>query len=114
MKYRQLDHTNTQVSEICLDTMTWNEQNTEIEAYAQIDMALDYTVNFCNTTKRYPILPKVETFTYKKSIICLRFKQSNKRDKITITSNITDPKAWVNYIRNGESFKNKHIKICFR
>ena len=40
MKYRTLGSTNTKVSIICLGTMTWGEQNTEAEAFEQMDFAL--------------------------------------------------------------------------
>ena len=33
MKKRKLGQTDLDVSEICLGTMTWGEQNTELEAF---------------------------------------------------------------------------------
>jgi len=41
MKYNKLGKTEIDVSVICLGTMTWGEQNTEKEAWAQLDFALD-------------------------------------------------------------------------
>ena len=37
MKYRVLGRTDLRVSEICLGSMTWGSQNSEAEAFAQID-----------------------------------------------------------------------------
>jgi aryl-alcohol dehydrogenase-like predicted oxidoreductase len=58
MKYNQLGRTDIQVSEICLGSMTWGTQNNRAEAHAQIDMALDYGVNFIDTAEMYPVNPK--------------------------------------------------------
>ena len=40
MKYRTLPGTKLDVSEVCLGTMTWGEQNSEAEAHAQLDYAV--------------------------------------------------------------------------
>ena len=40
MQYRTLPGTDMNVSEVCLGTMTWGEQNSEAEAHAQLDYAV--------------------------------------------------------------------------
>ena len=45
------------VSEICLGTMTWGTQNTEVEGHAQMDQALAAGVNFLDTAEMYPVNP---------------------------------------------------------
>ena len=35
MNYKNLGNTDIKVSTICLGTMTWGEQNTELEAFEQ-------------------------------------------------------------------------------
>ena len=57
MQYRQLERTDLKVSQICLGTMTWAEQNTQEEAFEQMDAALDYGVNFFDTAELYPVPP---------------------------------------------------------
>ena len=57
MQYRRLGNTDIDVSAICLGTMTWGSQNTEAEAHAQIDLALDRGVNFIDTAEAYPVTP---------------------------------------------------------
>lgn len=37
MKYNKLGNTDIEVSEICLGTMTFGEQNSEAEAHGQLD-----------------------------------------------------------------------------
>ncbi|MBL4905121.1 MAG: aldo/keto reductase, partial [Flavobacteriaceae bacterium] len=46
MKYTTLPNTTIKVSEICLGTMTFGEQNSEAEGHEQLDYALDKGVNF--------------------------------------------------------------------
>ncbi len=61
IQMRRLGRTDIMVSNICLGTMTWGEQNTEDEGHAQIDMARDHGVNFLDTAELYAIPPKPET-----------------------------------------------------
>ena len=49
MEYRNLGRTDLRVSLICLGTMTWGEQNTEQEAFAQLDYAIERGINFMDT-----------------------------------------------------------------
>lgn len=45
--YRQLGPSDLVVSEVCLGTMTWGQQNSEADAAEQLDMAYDfYGINF--------------------------------------------------------------------
>ncbi|MGO7206006.1 aldo/keto reductase, partial [Rhizobium ruizarguesonis] len=46
MKYNSLGRTEISVSEICLGTMTWGSQNSEADAHAQMDYAVEKGVNF--------------------------------------------------------------------
>ena len=49
MKTRKLGRTDIDVSEICLGTMTWGNQNSAEEGFAQMDLALDRGINFFDT-----------------------------------------------------------------
>jgi len=61
MNYRQLGRTDIQVSQLCLGTMTWGEQNSEVEAHEQLDFAIDEGINFIDAAELYPVPPKPET-----------------------------------------------------
>ena len=61
MKYRTLPGTDLNVSEICLGTMTWGEQNSEADAHAQLDYAFAQGVNFIDTAEMYPVPPDATT-----------------------------------------------------
>ena len=58
MNYKNLGNTDIKVSTICLGTMTWGEQNTELEAFEQMDFALDQGVNFWDTAELYAVPPR--------------------------------------------------------
>src|SRR5881398_2506268 len=61
MKYRTLPGTELRVSEVCLGTMTWGEQNSEAEAHAQLEHAIERGVNFIDTAEMYPVPPNSVT-----------------------------------------------------
>ena len=51
MEYNKLPGTDIEVSKICLGTMTWGRQNSESEAFEQMDYSLDKGVNFFDTAE---------------------------------------------------------------
>ncbi len=61
MEYRQLGKTDLQVSALCLGTMTFGEQNTQDEAFGQLDHAIASGINFIDTAELYPVPGKAET-----------------------------------------------------
>ena len=46
MNFKKLGNTDIKVSTICLGTMTWGEQNSQNDAFKQMDYALECGVNF--------------------------------------------------------------------
>jgi aryl-alcohol dehydrogenase-like predicted oxidoreductase len=94
MDYRPLGATGLSVSAVCLGTMTWGSQNSEAEAHAQIDLALDHGINFLDTAEMYPVTPTRagnagRTEEYLGSWIAA----SGKRDKIILASKVSGPRA---------------------
>src|SRR4029434_7826646 len=61
MKRRRLPGTDLDVSEVCLGTMTWGEQNTERDAHAQLDYAIAQGINVIDTAEMYPVPPNATT-----------------------------------------------------
>ena len=53
MKFKKLGTTDLNVSSICLGTMTWGTQNSEKDAFEQMDYSLDQEVNFFDTAEIY-------------------------------------------------------------
>ena len=101
MNYKNLGNTDLKVSTICLGTMTWGEQNTQNEAFEQIDFALDQGVNFWDTAELYSVPPRKETFGDTEKIIGDWFEKSKKREKIILATKVAGPAR--DYLRNGEN-----------
>ena len=103
MQYHQLGNTDIDVSVICLGTMTWGEQNTQTQAFEQMDYALDQGVNFFDTAELYAIPPRAETCGATETIIGHWFKQSGKRNQVVLASKVCGPTGWCPHIRDGQS-----------
>ncbi|KUJ71899.1 NADP(H)-dependent aldo-keto reductase [Thiomicrospira sp. WB1] len=103
MRYNFLGHTNIEVSEICLGTMTWGEQNTQAEAFEQMDYALAQGVNFWDTAELYPVPPKAETYTRTETIIGNWFAQNGRREEVILATKMAGPGEFVSHIREGRS-----------
>ena len=100
MKYTTLDHTDLEVSKICLGTMTWGRQNTEADGHAQMSYAFDQGVNFFDTAEMYAIPPTKETYGSTESIIGSWFKKTGLRDKIILATKIAGRAGFTKHIRN--------------
>lgn len=104
MKYTTLPHTNIKVSKLCLGTMTWGNQNTQDEGFAQMDLALDKGVNFFDTAELYPVPATAETYAETERIIGNWFEKTGNRDKVVLASKIAGPGDYTAHIRtNGFS-----------
>ena len=114
MHYRKLGDTDIDVSAICLGTMTWGEQNTESEAFEQMDYALERGVNFFDTAELYPIPPKPETYGRTERIIGNWLRKTGNRDRIVLASKIAGPgEGWIDHIREGKTrFGHTHLQTA--
>ena len=109
MNYKKLGNTDINVSTICLGTMTWGEQNTQIEAFEQMNYSLDNGVNFWDTAELYAVPPKAETYGHTETIIGNWFEKTKKRKDVILASKVGGPSR--KYIRNGEnSFTGKNLE----
>ena len=106
MKYRTLGSTNTKVSIICLGTMTWGEQNTEEEGFAQMDFAFNEGVNFFDTAELYSVPPRKETWGLTERIIGKWLKQKKCREKIILATKVVG-RSGMKWFRNEETRLNK-------
>jgi len=104
MQYRRLSDTGLEVSALCLGTMTFGEQNSEEEAFEQLDMALDSGVNFIDTAEIYSIPPRQQTMGSTERIIGRWLQQRGCRDKLVIATKVAGPgRDWLPYIRGGDN-----------
>ena len=101
MKKRKLGKTDLKVSEICLGTMTWGQQNTESEGHQQMDYALDKGINFFDTAEMYAVPPKKETQGSTERIIGSWFKERKSRDKVILATKVSG-RSPLNWLRDGD------------
>ena len=103
MKQNPLGNSTLKVSDICLGTMTWGEQNTETEGHAQIEWALSHGINFIDTAEMYPVPPNQKTQGSTEKIVGSWLgKNKAKRAGIVLASKIAGP-GRRDWIRNGEN-----------
>ena len=110
MQKRQLGTTDIQVTELCLGTMTWGEQNTEAEAHQQLDFALDAGINFIDTAEMYPVPPKAETQGRTEQYLGTWIAKRGRRDDFILATKVAGPGDWMTHIRNGPQLTADHIQ----
>ena len=101
MNYKKLGNTDIDVSTICLGTMTWGEQNTQEQAFEQMDFALSSGVNFWDTAELYAVPPRKETYGDTEEIIGNWFEKTKKRKEVILATKVAGPAR--DYLRNGEN-----------
>ena len=101
MNYKKLGNTDIDVSTICLGTMTWGEQNTQEQAFEQMDFALSNGVNFWDTAELYAVPPRKETYGDTEEIIGNWFEKTKKRKEVILATKVAGPAR--DYLRNGEN-----------
>ncbi len=101
MKYTTLPNTNIKVSKICLGTMTWGNQNTQDEGFAQMDYALDHGVNFFDTAEMYAVPASPETYGSTEIIIGNWFAKTGQRDKVVLATKIAGNGDYTAHIRTN-------------
>jgi aryl-alcohol dehydrogenase-like predicted oxidoreductase len=111
MKFRKLGNTDLDVSLICLGTMNMGEQNTQIEAFEQMDYSLEKGVNFFDTAEVYSVPPKKETQGRTEEIIGNWFIEKKNRKKVILATKIVGPgPSWIR--DGGGNYNEKNISIA--
>ena len=103
MQLKSLANTGILVPEICLGTMTFGEQNTQAEAFQQLEYALDQGLFFWDTAEMYPVPPKPETQGATETILGNWIAQRGQRDQLFIASKIAGPSQGGSHIRDGQT-----------
>jgi aryl-alcohol dehydrogenase-like predicted oxidoreductase len=107
MKFKLLPGTDLNVSQVCLGTMTWGEQNSETEAHAQLAYAIDQGINFIDTAEMYPVPPNGKTQgrteTYLGSWLA-----KQRRDGLVIATKVAGP-GRRDWIRGGRTDLTREV-----
>jgi aryl-alcohol dehydrogenase-like predicted oxidoreductase len=99
----ELGRSGLRVSNICLGTMTFGEQNSEAEAHSQLDYALERGINFIDTAEMYPVMARAETQGSTERYIGSWLKKSGQRANVILASKVSGPSRGFAWLRNGEN-----------
>lgn len=111
MKYETLPQTELNVSKICLGTMTFGEQNSEIEAHQQLNFAFDHGVNFIDTAEMYPVPPNSTSQGLSELFIGNWLKQNKKREQIILATKVSGPRGNISN-RKDISLDRRNIHLA--
>ncbi len=110
MRYREIPHSDLNVSLIGLGTMTWGAQNTEAEGHRQMDYALERGVNLFDTAEMYPVPPMAETCHETERIIGNWFADRGTRDRVILATKVVGPGPHVTHVRTGARLDRENLK----
>ena len=108
MEYKNLPNTDIQVSKICLGTMTWGRQNSQDEAFEQMNYSVERGVNFFDTAELYPVPASPDKYALTEKIIGNWFQKFKKRDEVILATKIAGPGDYTAHIRKS-GFKGSSI-----
>lgn len=104
MQYRPLGNTDLQVSLLTLGTMTYGEQNTQAEAFEQLDYAVAQGINTIDVAEMYPVPPRSSTYGESEAIVGRWLADRGVRDRIVLATKVTGNgvlNPGFEYIRGG-------------
>jgi aryl-alcohol dehydrogenase-like predicted oxidoreductase len=111
MEKHFLGKTDIKVSLLCLGTMTFGEQNTESQAHAQLDYALEAGINFIDTAEVYPVPLEAKTYGLTETYIGSWIKKSGKRSHVILASKVAGYSRKLEWVRDGQyRFDRKNIE----
>lgn len=111
MQYRQLGNSELTVSELCLGTMTFGQQNSVEEAGEQLDYALAHGINFIDTAEMYPVPPRGETQGSTEDYVG-RWLKRQQRERLVVASKVTGPARGYDWIRNGPRISRSQVETA--
>lgn len=103
MEYRRLGSTDITVSSLCLGTMTFGQQNSEAEAFAQLDHAMVAGINFIDTAEMYPVPARAGTYGATETIIGNWLTARGRRDRIILATKVVGRSDWLPHIRGSKA-----------
>ncbi|HEY3590245.1 MAG TPA: NADP(H)-dependent aldo-keto reductase [Buttiauxella sp.] len=91
MHYHRIPHSSLEISTLGLGTMTFGEQNSEADAHAQLDYAVQQGVNLIDVAEMYPVPPRPETQGLTETYVGNWLKQRGNREKLVIATKVSGP-----------------------
>lgn len=112
MRYQTLGDSQLKVSAVCLGTMTYGTQNSEAEAHAQLDYAVDQGVNFIDTAEMYSVPPDAESYGKSETMIG-RWLKHQPRERIVLATKASGPGRSLKWIRGGAlAFTRQNLRTA--
>ncbi len=110
MEYRKLGQSDLNVSRISLGTMTFGSQNSEVEAFEQLDYAVANGINLLDTAEMYPVPSDPQYQGDSEAIIGRWLKARGNRDQLVLATKVTGPGDMCRYIRNDVGLGRRAIR----
>jgi aryl-alcohol dehydrogenase-like predicted oxidoreductase len=101
MQYKILPGTDLNVSQVCLGTMTWGQQNTEAQAHEQLDYAVAHGINFIDTAEMYPVPPNAQTQGRTETFVGTWLRRQ-RRERLYVATKVAGP-GRRDWIRGGRT-----------
>ncbi len=112
MQMNTLGQTDLTVSRVCLGTMTFGNQNTQAEAFEQLDYAWAQGVNFLDAAEMYPIPVKADYQGMTETIIGRWMQARQNRDRVIIATKVAGPGEMVSFLRPDMRLDRRNIRAA--
>ena len=112
MEYRYIGRSGLRVSSICLGTMTFGSTTSRKEAFAILDKAYDFGINFYDTAELYPVPPD-SSYAGRTETIVGQWLKTKPRDSVILATKVAGAASgwFVPPIRHGLTAMDRfHIK----
>jgi len=110
LRYNRLGNTDLKVSAICLGTMTFGSDQSEAEAFEQMDYAFEKGVNFLDGAEMYPIPTSPQYQGRNEEIIGNWLKARQNREQMVVATKVTGPGDMVSYLRPDMALDSRNIR----
>jgi aryl-alcohol dehydrogenase-like predicted oxidoreductase len=98
--YRELSGTGIKISPVTLGTMTFGDQNTQEQAFEQLNYAKSVGINSIDVAELYPVPPKANTYTMTETIVG-NWLKTIERKSVVLSTKIAGPRRKLDWIRGG-------------
>ncbi|WP_312772808.1 NADP(H)-dependent aldo-keto reductase [Atlantibacter hermannii] len=111
MHYHRIPHSSLEISTLGLGTMTFGEQNSEADAWEQLDYAVSQGINLIDVAEMYPVPPRPETQGLTETYVGNWLSKRGMRDKIVLATKVSGPsRAGDAVIRPDQALDRKNIR----
>ena len=100
LRFNTLGDGALRVSELCLGTMTFGQQNTRQQAHAQLDRAFDFGINFVDAAEMYPVPPRAETQGRTEEFLGA-WLATRTRSEVILATKAAGPRRPIDWVRGG-------------